>query len=72
MSGTTPVNNAVDTKTPDITITENGALPSGTIILPSGNIAVNVKNNKVTVTIARLLRPASKLNRGDNEDNEDS
>ncbi len=63
MSGTTPVDNAVDTKSDSITITENGALPRGTINLGRGSIAVIVTNGNVSVTIPRLLPPASKLSR---------
>lgn len=69
MSGTSPVDNAVDTKTPDITITDNGALPRGTVNIGRGTIAVLVNSSgKLIVSIPRLLPPASKLNRGDNED----
>ena len=64
MSGTTPVDSAVDTKSDTITITENGALPRGTINLGRGSIAVLVNNSgNVIVSIPRLLPPASKLSR---------
>ena len=64
MSGTTPVDNAVDTKSESITITENGALPRGTVNLGRGSIAVIVDSSgKVIVSIPRLLPSASKLSK---------
>lgn len=64
MSGTTPVDSAVDTKSDTITITENGALPRGTVNLGRGSIAV-MKNSsgKLIVSIPTNLRPASKLSK---------
>lgn len=64
MSGTTPVDSAVDTKSPSLTTTENGALPRGTVNLGRGSIAVMVNSSgKVIVSIPRLLPSASKLSR---------
>ncbi len=70
MSGTTPVDNTGDTKTPDITSTDNGALPRGTVNIGRGTIAVLVNSSGgVIVSIPRLLPSASRLNRGDEQDN---
>ena len=70
MSGTSPVDNAVDTKTPDIVFLDNGALPSGTVNIGHGTITVSVNSSGgVLVSIPRLLPPASRLNRGDDQDN---
>ena len=69
MSGTTPVDNAIDTKTESITDTGNGYLPRGTVNLGRGSIAVLVDaSGKLIVSIPRNLPPASRLGRGEEEE----